>query len=116
MLMMVDLEFSGTFRSKNFALRVKGELCSCLLVKGLVRIMALWIFAISARMPLSMACVSAILHTPYVTSADSKAYNESQLLEAIRGHCDSIENGSHHRRDVSMGEDASGISKRPQLI
>ncbi|MGK0176536.1 MAG: hypothetical protein ACI91V_000401 [Lentimonas sp.] len=44
MLMMVDLEFSGTFRSKNFALRVKGELCNCLLVKGLVRIMALWIF------------------------------------------------------------------------
>ena len=50
----------------------------------------------------------------YVTSADSKAYDESQLLEAIRGHWDSIENGSHHRRDVSMGEDASGISKRPQ--
>ena len=50
----------------------------------------------------------------YVTSADSKAYDESQLLALIRGHWDSIENGSHHRRDVSMGEDASGISKRPQ--
>lgn len=50
----------------------------------------------------------------YVTSADPKAYDESQLLGAIRGHWDSIENGSHHRRDVSMGEDTSGISKRPQ--
>lgn len=50
----------------------------------------------------------------YVASADSKVYDESQLLGAIRGHWDSIENGSHHRRDVSMGEDASGISKRPQ--
>jgi predicted transposase YbfD/YdcC len=50
----------------------------------------------------------------YVTSADSQAYDERQLLRAIRGHWDSVENGSHHRRDVSMGEDASGISKRPQ--
>ena len=53
-------------------------------------------------------------YTYYVTSADPKAYNESLLLEAIRGHWDSVENGSHHRRDVSMGEDASGISKRSQ--
>lgn len=32
----------------------------------------------------------------------------------MRGHWGAIENGSHHRRDVSMGEDASGISKRTQ--
>ena len=38
----------------------------------------------------------------------------ARLLEAVRGHWDAIENGSHHRRDVSMGEDASGISKRTQ--
>ena len=44
MLMTVDSECSGTFRSKDFALRVKGELCSCLLIKELVRIMAFWIF------------------------------------------------------------------------
>ena len=50
----------------------------------------------------------------YVTSADTQAYGARQLIGAIRGHWDSIENGSHHRRDVSMGEDASGISKRPQ--
>lgn len=50
----------------------------------------------------------------YVTSASAADYNEPELIEAIRGHWDSVENGSHHRRDVSMGEDASGISKRPQ--
>lgn len=50
----------------------------------------------------------------YVTSASAGHYNAPELIEAIRGHWDSIENGSHHRRDVSMGEDASGISKRPQ--
>ena len=50
----------------------------------------------------------------YVSSADTQAYDEAQLPGAIRGHWDSIENGSHHRRDVSMGEDASGISRRPQ--
>ena len=50
----------------------------------------------------------------YVSSADPRCCHESDLLEAIRGHWDGIENGSHHRRDVSMGEDASGISKRTQ--
>ena len=50
----------------------------------------------------------------YVTSAEPKAYDGSTLIQVIRGHWDSIENGSHYRRDVSMGEDASGISKRPQ--
>jgi len=32
----------------------------------------------------------------------------------VRGHWDAVENGSHYRRDVSMNEDASGISKRTQ--
>ncbi len=50
----------------------------------------------------------------YVSSADPSAYDEAALLEAIRGHWDAIENGSHYRRDVSMNEDASGISKRNQ--
>jgi hypothetical protein len=50
----------------------------------------------------------------YVSSGDPRAYHEAALLEAIRGHWDAIENGSHHRRDVGMGEDASGISKRTQ--
>lgn len=32
------------------------------------------------------------------------------MLEAIRGHWSACENGSHYRRDVSLGEDASQIS------
>jgi len=35
-----------------------------------------------------------------------------RLLEFIRGHWGAIENGSHYRRDVSLGEDASQISVR----
>lgn len=50
----------------------------------------------------------------YVSSTNPDNYNEAALLDAVRGHWDAVENGSHHRRDVSMGEDASGISKRPQ--
>lgn len=50
----------------------------------------------------------------YVSSTNPLAYDEAALLEAMRGHWSAIENGSHHRRDVSMGEDASGISKRTQ--
>ena len=50
----------------------------------------------------------------YVSSVDPQRYDEAALLEAMRGHWDAIENGSHYRRDVSMGEDASGISKRTQ--
>ena len=50
----------------------------------------------------------------YVTSKSADHSSAPELIKAIRGHWDSIENGSHHRRDVSMGEDASGISKRPQ--
>lgn len=50
----------------------------------------------------------------YVSSAAPRLYDEAALLDAIRGHWDGIENGSHYRRDVSMDEDASGISKRTQ--
>lgn len=50
----------------------------------------------------------------YVSSTDPRDYDEAALLDAMRGHWDAVENGSHYRRDVSMGEDASGISKRAQ--
>jgi len=49
----------------------------------------------------------------YVTSADVEQYTEDRLLSAIRNHWASIENGVHHRRDVSFGEDACRIAKRP---
>ena len=48
----------------------------------------------------------------YATSAGPKQYTAPQLLQAIRDHWAAIENGSHYRRDVSLGEDASRISSR----
>jgi len=48
----------------------------------------------------------------YCTSAAPRQYNAAQLLQAIRDHWSASENGSHYRRDVSLGEDASRISGR----
>ena len=48
----------------------------------------------------------------YCTSAAPKQYSARQLLQAIRDHWGASENGSHYRRDVSLGEDASRIAKR----
>lgn len=48
----------------------------------------------------------------YCTSAAPRQYSAAQLLQAIREHWSASENGSHYRRDVSLGEDASRISGR----
>jgi len=48
----------------------------------------------------------------YCTSAGPKQYSAQQLLQFIRNHWSASENGSHYRRDVSLGEDASRISGR----
>ena len=48
----------------------------------------------------------------YCTSAAPKQYSAQRLLQAIRDHWGATENGSHYRRDVSLGEDASRISSR----
>jgi len=48
----------------------------------------------------------------YATSLAAAQLTDAELIEAIRGHWDAIENGAHHRRDVSFGEDQSGISQR----
>ena len=48
----------------------------------------------------------------YATSLGAKQLDDAELLQAIRDHWSAIENGSHHRRDVSFGEDASGVSER----
>ncbi|MBM3775803.1 MAG: hypothetical protein FJW37_11675 [Acidobacteria bacterium] len=47
----------------------------------------------------------------YVTSADPAARSAATLMEIIHGHWDAVENGSHHRRDVTLGEDASRIAR-----
>lgn len=46
----------------------------------------------------------------YCTSAAPQQYSAAQLLGVIRDHWAASENGSHYRRDVSLGEDASQIS------
>ena len=48
----------------------------------------------------------------YATSLAAAQLSDEELIEAIRGHWDAIENGAHHRRDVTFTEDASGISQR----
>ena len=48
----------------------------------------------------------------YCTSAAPQQYGAAQLLGSIRDHWSAGENGVHHRRDVSLGEDASKISGR----
>lgn len=48
----------------------------------------------------------------YCTSAAPNQYSAQRLLQAIRDHWGAVENGSHYRRDVSLGEDASRISGR----
>lgn len=48
----------------------------------------------------------------YATSAAPQQYSAQRLLQFIRDHWAAIENGSHYRRDVSLGEDASRIGGR----
>jgi len=48
----------------------------------------------------------------YSISLAETQLSGDELFEAIRGHWDAIENGTHHRRDVSFGEDACGVSER----
>lgn len=47
----------------------------------------------------------------YVTSAEHAAYSAKELVAIIRGHWDAVENGSHYRRDVTLGEDVSRIAQ-----
>lgn len=48
----------------------------------------------------------------YATSLAFDQHDEAQLLEFIRGHWSAIENGTHYRRDVTLGEDACRTADR----
>jgi hypothetical protein len=48
----------------------------------------------------------------YVTSLAFQERNEDELMAAIRGHWSAIENGTHYRRDVSLGEGACRTASR----
>jgi len=48
----------------------------------------------------------------YATSVSLDELTDEEMLEIIRGHWSAIENGVHHRRDVSFGEDACRVAQR----
>ena len=48
----------------------------------------------------------------YATSLAFDQQDDAQLMAAIRGHWSAIENGTHYRRDVTLGEDACRTANR----
>jgi predicted transposase YbfD/YdcC len=50
----------------------------------------------------------------YCSSLGQSEHTAQELVEVIRGHWSACEIGSHYRRDVTLGEDASQIRKAAQ--
>lgn len=48
----------------------------------------------------------------YVTSLGLEECADGQIMSLIRGHWSAIENGTHYRRDVTLGEDACRVANR----
>jgi predicted transposase YbfD/YdcC len=48
----------------------------------------------------------------YATSLTVDQHNDAAILGLIRGHWSAIENGTHYRRDVTLGEDACRTAGR----
>ncbi len=48
----------------------------------------------------------------YLTSCALDQQTDAEMMEIIRGHWSAIENGTHYRRDVSLGEDACRVRDR----
>ena len=48
----------------------------------------------------------------YASSVTVDERDAAQMGEAIRGHWSAIENGTHYRRDVTLGEDACRVADR----
>jgi predicted transposase YbfD/YdcC len=49
----------------------------------------------------------------YATSLTLDQHDDAELLHIIRAHWSAIENGTHHRRDVTLAEDACRTKARP---
>lgn len=47
----------------------------------------------------------------YASSLALEEHDDEAMLGLIRGHWSAIENGTHYRRDVSLGEDACRASE-----
>ncbi len=48
----------------------------------------------------------------YATSLAIDQLDDDQVMAVIRGHWSAIENGTHYRRDVTLGEDACRTADR----
>lgn len=48
----------------------------------------------------------------YATSLALQEQDEAAMLALIRGHWSAIENGTHYRRDFTLGEDANQTANR----
>jgi predicted transposase YbfD/YdcC len=48
----------------------------------------------------------------YATSLALDERDDAQIMTVIRGHWSAIENGTHYRRDVTLGEDACRTTNR----
>jgi hypothetical protein len=48
----------------------------------------------------------------YATSLTLDQYNDTAVLQIIRDHWPAIENGTHYRRDVTLGDDACHTAHR----
>ena len=48
----------------------------------------------------------------YATRLSRPQYDDAGIQEIIRGHWSAIENGTHYRRDVTLGEDACRTANR----
>ena len=48
----------------------------------------------------------------YAASLTKEERTDAEILAAIRGHWSAIENGTHYRRDVTLGEDACRTAHR----
>ena len=48
----------------------------------------------------------------YATSLPINEHDDATMLALIRGHWSAIENGTHYRRDVTLGEDANRTASR----
>jgi hypothetical protein len=48
----------------------------------------------------------------YATSLSLQEYDDASIEQIIRGHWSAIENGTHYRRDMTLGEDACRTANR----
>jgi len=49
----------------------------------------------------------------YASSLAVDEHDDAAMMAAIRGHWSGSENGTHYRRDVTLGEDACRTASRP---